>query len=54
MRWSVSILLLAWLGTVQAVSTTGSRLLVVLEELADKGKYSKFTSDLAGALPFPS
>lgn len=32
----------------QAVSSSGSKLLVVLEELADKTKYSKYFGDLGG------
>ncbi len=48
MRWSISLLLLGLLGLVQALSSSGSRLLVVLEDLADKSKYSKFLGDLEG------
>lgn len=39
---------LGFLGAVSALSSSGSRLLVVLEELAEKEKYSKFLEDLAG------
>lgn len=46
MRWLFSILLLALLGAVQALSSSGSRLLVVLEDLAEKDKYSEFVGDL--------
>ncbi|CAG8974985.1 hypothetical protein HYALB_00011169 [Hymenoscyphus albidus] len=46
MRWILSFLLLAFLATVQAVSSAGYKLLVVLEELADKSKYSKYLGDL--------
>lgn len=46
MRPVLSFLLFAFLGAVQALSSTGSRLLVVLEEAADKDKYSKFWGDL--------
>lgn len=33
---------------VQAASSSGNRLLVVLEELAEKSKYSKYIADLEG------
>lgn len=46
MRWLFSILALALLGFVQALSSTGNRLLVVIDELGDKNKYSKFWGDL--------
>ena len=46
MRWLFSFLLLALLGVVQALSSSGDRLLVVLEELAEKDKYSEFWEDL--------
>jgi hypothetical protein len=49
MRWFLSFLVLALLGVVQALSSSGSRLLVVIEELAEKDKYSKFWDDLTGA-----
>lgn len=46
MRWLSSFLALALVSVVHAISYTGSRLLVVLEELADKDKYSLFWADL--------
>ncbi|KAH8660647.1 dolichyl-diphosphooligosaccharide--protein glycosyltransferase-like protein 48 kDa subunit [Tricladium varicosporioides] len=46
MRGILSFLLLAFLATVQAVSSSGNKLLVVLEELAEKTKYSKYLGDL--------
>lgn len=46
MRWILSFLLLGLLGIVQALSSSGNRLLVVLEDLAEKDKYSKFIGDL--------
>jgi hypothetical protein len=49
MRWLLSILLLGLLSVVHAVSSSGSKLLVVLEELADKAKYSKYLADLESA-----
>lgn len=48
MRWLLSFLLLGLLAVVQAVSSSGNKLLVVLEELADKSKYSKYFGDLEG------
>jgi hypothetical protein len=48
MRWLLSLLLLELLAVVQAVSSSGSKLLVVLEELSDKTKYSKYFGDLEG------
>jgi len=41
-----SWLLLALVGIVSALSSSGSRLLVVLEETADQDKYSQFWGDL--------
>ena len=49
MRWLLSFLLLGLLSVVHAVSSSGSKLLVVLEELADKTKYSKYLADLESA-----
>ncbi|KAI9732924.1 MAG: oligosaccharyl transferase glycoprotein complex, beta subunit [Claussenomyces sp. TS43310] len=46
MRWSPTLLLLGWLSVVTALSSSGNRLMVVLEELAEKTKYSKFFGDL--------
>lgn len=50
MHWSLlSCLLLSLLGLVSALSSSGSRLLVLTDDAdADKSKYSKFWSDLAG------
>lgn len=48
MRCLLSFLLLALVGLVQALSSSGNRLLVVLEELAEREKYSKFFGDLEG------
>lgn len=42
------LLLLGLLGLAQALSATGNRLLVVLDDDADKDKYTKFWSDLSG------
>ena len=54
MRWLFSCLLLGALGLVQALSSSGSRLLVVIEEIADKEKYSRFWADLEGMFGTPS
>ncbi|RFU32416.1 hypothetical protein B7463_g3944, partial [Scytalidium lignicola] len=46
MKWIFSFLLLGLLNLAEAASSSGNRLLVVLEELADKAKYSKYFGDL--------
>lgn len=47
MRWLLSITVaFVWSVVVQAKSFTGSRLLVVLEEQAEREKYSVFLEDL--------
>ncbi|KAL1840757.1 hypothetical protein VTJ49DRAFT_149 [Mycothermus thermophilus] len=46
MRLSLSFIAALFTAAVSAVSTTGNRLLVVLEEDADKQIYSKFLGDL--------
>ncbi|KAJ9295163.1 hypothetical protein DTO271G3_6333 [Paecilomyces variotii] len=46
MRWFLSFLLLCFSGAVHALSTSGNRLLVVLEEAAEKDAYSTFWGDL--------
>lgn len=46
MHWLPQLLCLAFLGLVQALSSTGNRLLVVTEQSAEKDKYSKFWGDL--------
>jgi oligosaccharyltransferase complex subunit beta len=48
MRSLITLLLLALLAAVQAVSTAGNRLLVILEDTAEKSNYSKFWEDLEG------
>ena len=48
MRWFLSLLLLGLVAAVNALSSSGNRLLVVLEELGEKEKYSKFLGDLEG------
>lgn len=46
MRVLLSLLLLGLLGLASALSTAGNRLLVILEEVAEKEKYGKFFGDL--------
>jgi oligosaccharyltransferase complex subunit beta len=48
MRWLLSFLVLAIVAVVRAASFTGDRLLVVLDEQADREKYSVFLEDLEG------
>ncbi|TVY36104.1 Dolichyl-diphosphooligosaccharide--protein glycosyltransferase subunit [Lachnellula occidentalis] len=48
MRWILSFLLLGLLAVVQAASSSGDKLLVVIEELAEKSKYSTYLGDLEG------
>lgn len=48
-----SFLLLLFTAAAQAISSSGSRLLVVLEDVAEKAQYSKFLGDLEGAHTFP-
>ncbi len=44
--WFLSLLLLSLLGLAQALSSSGSRLLVLLDELSERDKYSQFWEDL--------
>jgi oligosaccharyltransferase complex subunit beta len=48
MKWLISFIFLGLLSAVQALSSSGNNLLVILEELADKTKYSKYFADLEG------
>lgn len=48
MRFSIISLLLGIVAFVSALSAEGSKLLVVIDEDADKTQYSQFWSDLAG------
>lgn len=41
------------LGVAQALSATGSSLLVVLDDASDKAQYSKFWDDLTGLSSTP-
>ncbi len=48
--WNLLLsLLLAILGLVQALSSAGNRLLVVLEEQSEKASFSQYWADLEGA-----
>jgi oligosaccharyltransferase complex subunit beta len=49
MRNLLCVLLLGLLGLVQAISSAGNRLLVVLEEESEKASFSQFWGDLEGA-----
>ncbi|KAI3321628.1 Dolichyl-diphosphooligosaccharide-protein glycosyltransferase 48kDa subunit [Xylariaceae sp. AK1471] len=48
MRSLVSLLVLLLVAAVEAISSSGNRLLVILEDVADKAGYSKFLGDLEG------
>ena len=48
MQLVLSFLVLAFVGLVQALSSSGNRVLAVLEEPADKALFSKFWADLEG------
>ncbi|KAF2398011.1 Dolichyl-diphosphooligosaccharide-protein glycosyltransferase 48kDa subunit [Trichodelitschia bisporula] len=48
MRWLSSFLLLAVAGIASALSASGNRLLVVLEDAGEKDKYSQFWTELEG------
>ena len=45
-----SLLALCLVGVCSALSATGNRLLVILDDVADKDKYSQFWDDLQGQL----
>ncbi|XWW93398.1 hypothetical protein V2A60_001331 [Cordyceps javanica] len=47
MRLSLSVVISALAAATSALSTTGSRLLVVLDDVADKAAYGQFFGDLA-------
>lgn len=48
MRWFLSLLILGFWGAVHALSSSGNRLLVVLEEASERDLYSTFWEDLEG------
>ena len=49
MRVLLAFLLLGLLSLVQAISSAGDRLLVVLEDESEKSSFSQFWGDLEGA-----
>ncbi len=48
MRSLLSLCVFVLAGVVSALSTSGNRLLVVLDDVADKEGYSQFLGDLEG------
>ncbi|KAJ5653243.1 hypothetical protein N7490_000246 [Penicillium lividum] len=48
MRWCLAMLVCALVAAVNALSSSGSRLLVVLDDTTDKSSYSTLWSDLEG------
>ena len=48
LQWMFSIGYLLILQNVHAISTSGSRLLVVIEDVEEKAKFSTFWSDFEG------
>ena len=50
MRWLFSFLFISLLSLVQALSSSGSRILVAIEDATEKEKYSAFWEDLEGTL----
>lgn len=54
MRWLFSFLALALMGAVQALSSSGQKLLVILEEEAEREKYSVLLEDLSSKLSVPN
>lgn len=51
MKSVVSVLLVLLAAVAQAISSGGERLLVILDDVADKTGYSKFLGDLESILP---
>ena len=48
MKSLISLFVLLCAALVHAISSSGDRLLVVLEDVAEKATYSKFLGDLEG------
>lgn len=48
MRWLLSFLVASLAGLALGLSSTGNRLLVVIEDTAEQSKYSQFWADLEG------
>lgn len=53
MRSLLSLAVLVLATVVSAISTTGDRLLVVLDDAAEQAGYSKFLGDLKSSFPLP-
>jgi hypothetical protein len=53
MRWFLSFLFLGFWAAVHALSTSGTRLLVVLEDKPEQDLYSIFWKDLKGVVFLP-
>ena len=51
MRSLLSLVVLLFAAIVSAASTSGNRLLVVADDVADKEAYTTFFGDLAGEMP---
>lgn len=52
MRLTLLGLLLGLISIVSALSATGNRLLVIAEDEAEKGKYSRFLNDVQSMLKY--
>lgn len=50
MRWFLSFLSLCFVAAVNALSSSGNRLLVILEDGAEKDLYSILWGDLEGVM----
>lgn len=50
MKALICLCIIALLGLARAISSTGSRLLVVQEDESEKSSYSQFWTDLEGTL----
>ena len=48
MRWLLTFLVASLAGLTYGLSSTGNRLLVVIDDVADQSKYSQFWGDLEG------
>lgn len=53
MRWCLALLLCGFFAAVNALSSSGSRLLVVLDDAAERSLYSTLWSDLEGNVIVP-
>ena len=50
MRWSTALMIAPFISLAVAISSVGSRLLVVNEDTTNEKKYSQFFSDLKSKL----